>query len=172
MPTDVGWDGYYPRDTSSDTYTVERSTAIEAQLAEIFSLVADFGRRIEWSPWEGLNPDLQRTYSGAVSGSGASDGWSGDRKAGQGQMTILEPVEPSSVTVDLRFDKHFKARIDMSFDIAEQSSGSSVRWKMSGTKTLMTRVMGIFKSMDAMVGPDFEKGLSQLKDVAERSAGV
>ena len=27
--------------------------------------------------------------------------------------------------------------------------------------------MGIFRSMDSMVGPDFEKGLARLKAVAE-----
>ena len=42
---------------------------------------------------------------------------------------------------------------------------------MTGRKTLMTRVMGIFKSMDSMVGPDFEKGLAKLKAVAESEAG-
>lgn len=84
-------------------------------------------------------------------------------------MTILEAVEPSSITVDLRFDKPFKARNDMAFDIQEQGSGSAVRWVMSGQKTFMTRVMGIFKSMDAMVGPDFEKGLGALKALVESS---
>jgi hypothetical protein len=39
---------------------------------------------------------------------------------------------------------------------------------MVGPMTLMTRVMGIFKSMDKMIGPDFEKGLERLKVVAER----
>jgi hypothetical protein len=38
---------------------------------------------------------------------------------------------------------------------------------MTGRKTLMTKVMGIFKSMDGLLGPDFEKGLSRLKAVAE-----
>jgi hypothetical protein len=40
---------------------------------------------------------------------------------------------------------------------------------MTGPKTLMTRVMGLYKSMDKMVGPDFENGLAQLKTVAERA---
>ncbi len=31
------------------------------------------------------------------------------------------------------------------------------------------RVMGIFKSMDALIGPDFEKGLGQLKALVESS---
>ena len=34
----------------------------------------------------------------------------------------------------------------------------------------MTKVMGIFTSMDKMVGKDFEKGLTRLKDAATSSA--
>lgn len=40
---------------------------------------------------------------------------------------------------------------------------------MSGKKTLMTKAMGIFTSMDKLIGPDFEKGLGNLKANAERS---
>ena len=36
---------------------------------------------------------------------------------------------------------------------------------MTGPKTLATKVMGLFSSMDKMIGPDFEKGLARLKDV-------
>ena len=43
----------------------------------------------------------------------------------------------------------------------------AVTWSMTGPKTRMTRVMGVFMSMDKMVGPDFEKGLAQLRIVAE-----
>ena len=34
----------------------------------------------------------------------------------------------------------------------------------------MTRVMGIFKSMDKLLGPDFEKGLADLKATTEKSS--
>lgn len=33
-----------------------------------------------------------------------------------------------------------------------------------------TWIVGIFKSMDSMVGPDFEKGLAKLKAVAEAAS--
>jgi hypothetical protein len=36
-----------------------------------------------------------------------------------------------------------------------------------GPVTLITRSMGIFKSMDRMIGPVFEKGLARLKADAE-----
>ena len=41
---------------------------------------------------------------------------------------------------------------------------------MTGQKTLMTRLLGVFTSMNKMVGPDFEKGLARLKAAAERPA--
>jgi hypothetical protein len=41
---------------------------------------------------------------------------------------------------------------------------------MTGRKTLITKIMGVFMSMDKMIGKDFEKGLAQLKSLVE--AGV
>ena len=48
--------------------------------------------------------------------------------------------------------------------------GSRVTWTMKGQKTFMTKVMGVFKSMDSLVGPDFEKGLTRLKTLAEQGS--
>jgi len=41
---------------------------------------------------------------------------------------------------------------------------------MTGKITLLTKVMGIFRSMDRMIGPDFERGLARLKATAEKPA--
>ncbi len=54
------------------------------------------------------------------------------------------------------------------FDLAPEGQATRVTWTMTGPMTLMTRVMGIFKSMDKMIGPDFEKGLARLKQAAEQ----
>ncbi len=154
---------------ADDTYTVERSITIDAPQKPIYDQVADFHNWPHWSPWEELDPNLQRTYSGADSDNGAAYAWSGNRKAGQGRMEITEATEPSHVKIDLVFEKPWKARNDTWFTITPEGSGSRVTWTMTGKKTLMTKVMGIFKSMDSMLGPDFEKGLSRLKATAESS---
>ena len=96
------------------------------------------------------------------------------RKAGAGRMQITRADEPSLVHVDLRFTKPFKSENDMTMTfVPEGPTGSQTRvtWTLVGPKTFMTKVMGIFTSMDKMVGPDFEKGLRQLKDLAERPGG-
>ena len=41
---------------------------------------------------------------------------------------------------------------------------------MTGPKTLAVRAMGVFRSMDKMVGPDFEKGLGRLRVVVETAS--
>jgi hypothetical protein len=155
---------------AEDTYTVERSATMDAPPTRIYEQIADFHNWTNWSPWEEVDPDLRRTYSGAASGAGAVYSWSGNRKAGQGRMEIVSATEPSAVQIDLVFEKPWKARNDTAFTIRPEGSGSRVTWTMTGQKTFMTKVMGIFSSMDRMIGPDFEKGLARLKSVTERSA--
>jgi uncharacterized protein YndB with AHSA1/START domain len=153
---------------ADSTYTVAREATIAAPPERIYPELVDFRRWQAWSPWEDLDPELRRTYSGADAGTGAHYAWSGNRKAGQGSMEITRAQEPSAVDIDLTFEKPFKARNKTSFAIAPAGEGAShVTWTMTGQKTFMTKVMGIFKSMDSLVGPDFEKGLARLKATAE-----
>jgi uncharacterized protein YndB with AHSA1/START domain len=151
----------------AETYTVERSTTIQASPDRVYEHVADFHRWTAWSPWEGLDPDLRRTYGGPYAGTGATYAWSGNRKAGQGRMAITDASQPSQVRIDLRFEKPFKSESETAFTIRPEGDGSAVTWSMTGRKTLPLRIFGIFRSMDSLIGPDFEKGLARLKEVAE-----
>lgn len=154
----------------ADTYSVERSTTIDAPAQRVYDLVADFHCWTAWSPWEDLDPELRRSYSGSPAGEGAVYHWLGNRKAGTGRMEITQATQPTRVLIDLRFEKPWKAHNETSFVITPDGSGSRVMWSMTGRKTVMTRVLGIVRSMDALMGPDFEKGLGRLKATAEGSS--
>jgi uncharacterized protein YndB with AHSA1/START domain len=156
---------------AEDMFRVERSVTIAAPPARVYEQIVNFHNWTGWSPWEDLDPQLHRTYSGAESGTGAVYGWSGNRKAGRGRMEITDTAEPRRVEIDLIFEKPWKAHNDTLFTIAPEASGSRVTWLMTGKNTFTTKVMGIFKSMDALLGPDFERGLARLKTTAERSTG-
>jgi uncharacterized protein YndB with AHSA1/START domain len=150
-----------------DQYEVVRSTTIAAPAATVHGLIDDFHRWPGWSPWEDIDPGMRRTYAGADSGVGAVYEWSGNRKAGEGRMEITESTEPSRVVIALEFIKPFKSSNTTTFELQEQDGTTTVTWRMVGPKTFATKVMGIFKSMDKMIGPDFEKGLAQLTAAAE-----
>jgi uncharacterized protein YndB with AHSA1/START domain len=153
---------------SSDTYTVERVATIAAEPQQIYDRIADFHQWANWSPWEDLDPDQQRTFSGAESGPGARYAWSGNRKAGRGRMEISSAQPPNEIQVALEFEKPFKSSNTIDFSLTPEGSGrTKVRWTMTGPKTRMTKLMGLFTSMDKMIGPDFEKGLARLKDAVE-----
>jgi uncharacterized protein YndB with AHSA1/START domain len=154
----------------SGEFEVKRETTISASRAAVYALLADFHRWRAWSPWEDLDPDLSRTYSGPDAGKGAVYEWSGNRKAGAGRMEITDAVEPSKVQIALQFLKPFKSSNTTTFDLVERDGATHVTWRMVGPKTFMTRVMGIFTSMDKVVGKDFEQGLERLKVAAITSS--
>ncbi len=153
----------------ADTYTVARSASIDAPPGEVYRHMIDFRNWTDWSPWEDMDPNMEKTFSGAESGVGSKYAWSGNRKVGQGSMEITDAKEGAEIEIALEFLKPFKASNTTRFTLVGQDGGTEVTWAMTGKKTLMTRIMGIFKSMDSMVGPDFEKGLAKLKAVAEQS---
>ncbi|HYF44613.1 MAG TPA: SRPBCC family protein [Acidimicrobiales bacterium] len=144
------------------TFTVERSARVGAPPERVYAAIADFHDWRNWSPWEDVDPDLQRAYSGADEGIGAVYEWKGNRKAGEGRMEITEAEAPSRVRIALDFLKPFRSSNVTTFYLNPADGGTEVRWTMVGPKTLGTRIMGIFKSMDSLVGKDFEKGLRQL----------
>src|SRR3954452_24694228 len=92
-----------------DTLRVQRAASIDAPPEKIFPLIADFHQWRAWSPYEDRDPDLQRSYSGPASGSGAVYAWEGNSNIGSGRMEILEAPPPSKVVIKLAFLKPFEA---------------------------------------------------------------
>lgn len=154
--------------TRPGAFRIARTARIEAPPETIYPLVSDFHRWTEWSPWEEIDPGMQRTYSGAERGTGARYAWSGNRKAGEGSMHVAEATSPSHVTIDLQFTRPFKATNVTEFDLDPVDGGTEVTWAMTGVNALPAKVFGVFMDMDDLVGKDFEKGLAKLKAVAER----
>lgn len=150
-------------------HTVTR-TVTDAPAATILALLTVFHEWTRWSPWEDIDPDMQRSDDGPERGVGAGYAREGDKKAGKGMMRITG-VSEDRVDVDLHFDKPFPADNTIEFGVVEQApERTTVTWTMHGELNLFLRLFGIFTSMDSMdsmVGPDFEKGLRQLKAAAE-----
>ena len=148
-------------------FEVVRSTTIAVPRAQVHDLINDFRSWRAWSPWEDIDPDLKREYSGAESGVGARYAWEGNRKAGKGNMEIVDD-KPGRVELRLTFEKPWKATNRVLFDLEPAGEdGTAVSWRMSGTTKGVAALFGKVFSMDRMVGKDFEKGLERLKARAE-----
>ncbi|MEO7193074.1 MAG: SRPBCC family protein [Vicinamibacterales bacterium] len=152
----------------SSSFRWERHTTIAAPPAKIFPLINHFHAWREWSPWEGLDPNLVRTYSGPDHGVGAVYAWEGNKKVGKGRMEITDSAEPTRVRINLDFIAPFEAHNVAEFTLSPEGAGTRVNWVMTGPTPFMNKLIGIFMNFEAMVMKDFEKGLAQLKAAAER----
>ncbi len=147
------------------TYSVNRSTVINAPDSVIYKNIADFNEFYKWNPWAKMEPTAKTTVTGNIAQPGHLYTWEGD-KTGSGYMKV-KSVEPNiMVDIELKFIKPFESSSDTRFDIVKEASGNRVTWTMSGENVgTMNKWMGLM--MDGMIGKDFEDGLKFLKEKSE-----
>jgi hypothetical protein len=153
--------------TRPDSFSVERRIVIQAPPEKIQAFIVDFHRWADWSPWEKLDPALKRTFGGPPAGVGSTYAWTGNKDVGSGRMEV-KAAAPEKVSIQLDFIEPFEGHNTADFLFAPKDGGTELRWVMFGPMPFISKVMSVFVSMDSLIGKDFEKGLAQLKTVAEK----
>ena len=154
--------------TKADSFRVQRKTSIKAPPNKILPLLDDFHNWSSWSPWEKVDPSMNRSHSGAARGKGAVYEWDGNSKVGKGRMEITEVAPLSKVTIKLDFLKPFEGHNIAEFTLEPDGDSTNLTWAMHGPTPFVSKVMQVFISMDKMIGKDFEAGLANLKTVSEK----
>jgi len=157
--------------TRPSAYHIERKLEVAAPADLVFGVLNDLHQFagvlvLFGSPWEKLDPNMQKTFEGPTAGVGQSYAWSGTR-GGKGKMTIVESVPGQKVGVKLEFVKPMESTATCALTLARTPTGSFVTWSMDGNHNFIGKAFGLFMEMDDMLGSDIEKGLAQLKTVAE-----
>jgi hypothetical protein len=157
--------------TRPSAYHVERKLEIAAPADLVFGVLNDLHQFagvfiLFGSPLEQADPNMQKTFAGPAAGAGQSFAWSG-KEAGTGKMTIEESVPGQKVGVKLEFVKPMASTATVALTLAGTPTGSFVTWSMDGNHNFIGKAFGMFVNMDNMLGGDIEKGLAQLKTVAE-----
>jgi uncharacterized protein YndB with AHSA1/START domain len=154
--------------TRPEEFRVQRSATIKAPPEKIFDLIQDFHQWGVWSPYEKMDPDMKRTFSGAPSGKGAVYAWEGNGNAGAGRMEILGTIPGSKIKIQLDFTKPMEGHNVAEFTMEPQAGSTNVTWAMYGPSPYVAKLAGMFFNMDSMIGKDFETGLANLKAVTEK----
>jgi hypothetical protein len=150
-----------------DEFIVLRSIKIAAPPEKVFPHVNNLHKWEAWSPWAKLDPDAKNSFAGADFGTGATMSWSGNKKIGEGRMTITQSKEYESIRFKLEFIRPFKATNTAEFSFRPEGTQTVVTWTMTGKNNFFFKVFGLFMNCDDMVGKDFDKGLAAMKSVAE-----
>lgn len=148
-------------------FRISRSGDISAPPAAVFPHVNDLGKWEAWSPWARLDPNAKSTFEGPAAGVGAVFGWAGNKDVGEGRMTILESRPDELVRIKLEFFKPFKATNTAEFTFKLEDGRTVVTWSMFGANNFMAKAINLVINCDRMVGVQFEKGLANLRAVAE-----
>jgi hypothetical protein len=150
-----------------DQFRVQRSAAIKAPPEKIYPLISDLKAWTAWSPFE-KDPAMKRTYGPTTSGTGATYAWDGDRNVGAGNVVITDAPAPSRVALDLNMIRPFEAHNKVDFTLTPAGDSTTVTWAMRGDVPYFAKIVHVFMNMDKMVGGEFEKGLANIKVIAEK----
>ncbi len=148
-------------------FRVERSAVVAAPAPVVFAQVNDLHNWDAWSPFAKLDPAAKQTFEGPRAGTGAALAWAGNKQVGEGRMTITESRPNEIIRFRLDFAKPFAVTNTAEFTFTPRGDQTAVTWSMSGRQNFMAKAFCMFMSMDKMVGGEFEKGLAQMKSVAE-----
>lgn len=149
-------------------YRVSRSATISAPPSAVFPHVNEFKKWEPWNPWGKIDPAMKLTYDGPAGGPGASYAWVGNSEVGEGKMTITESKTNELIRIHLEFFKPMAGVSPTEFTFKPEGDRTTVTWTMSGTNNFIGKAFCLFMDMDKMVGGSFERGLADLKAIAEK----
>ncbi len=151
----------------SPKFTVERRITIQAPAERVFALVADPREWKRWGVWNQRDPSMAIEYSGPASGVDAVWAWK-SKSEGDGRMRFTAAEAGRRLAYELYFPD-FGTTSTGELRLQAQGSTTEVVWVMQGDMggNPIARWFGLF--MDKVVGPDFEGGLANLKQLAENS---
>ncbi len=151
-----------------DDFRVSRSLNIKAPPEKIFALINNLRQFDTWNPFAKQDETIQLSYTGPESGQGAKSAWSSKGSAGAGTLEITGGNAPSDVKMLLYMTRPIEARNDIVFALQPRDGSTDVSWTMTGAQPFIGKVISTFMSMEKMVGGPFERGLADLKTLAEK----
>lgn len=150
-----------------DSFRVERSATVHASPAKLHALINDLHQFNTWNPFEKGDPKAQGHYEGPPAGPGATYRFAGG-SSGSGSLRILDSA-PTRVRMELHMREPMEARNEVRFTLQPHGDATQVTWSMEGATPFVGKLIHVFIDMDRMVGGQFEAGLADLKQRAERT---
>ena len=149
-------------------FAVERSITINKPNQEVFDYVKMLKNQKNWSTYSQADPEMKEFYKGTDGTVGAVYGWE-SKMMGNGEQVITKVVEGERVDIDLIF-KGMMGGTSPAYLATKVLSDSTtqVTWAMSGKMNYPMNFMGLFMSMDDMIGTKYQKSLEQLKSLIEK----
>lgn len=149
-------------------FAAERTIVINKPNQEVFDYVKLFKNQRNWSTWVRNDPDIKLSYQGTDGTVGSVMSWE-SKMMGNGEQEIKKIEDGQHIDIDLRF-KGMMGSTSPSYLTTKVLSDSTTQvvWGMSGKMAYPMNLMGLFMSMDDMIGNEYQKSLDNLKVTLEQ----
>jgi effector-binding domain-containing protein len=147
-------------------YEIKRTVEIQSPVSMVFYLVDDLRNWKHWDAWYGLDTNQVRIYEGPLFGKNAAYKWtSKERNVGNGELKIVEEEPFKKIKTSMIFESSMRSDGEFTFD--EKDGKTIVTWRMWGEFSFLAKWFRFF--MEETAGKDFEKGLANIKKIAEEA---
>lgn len=145
---------------------VERAIDIAAPPDKVFAIAGDLRRVPEWSPWVQADPKVSFAFEGPEQGVGQSMRWaSNNPMVGSGSEKVTEFAANERIATEIDYGEFGTA--STAIGIAPSGSGTRVtRTFTSSLPGVIDRWAGLM--VDRTLGAEYERGLENLKALAEK----
>ncbi len=150
--------------------TVERTLAINAPKEVVAAEMFSFNNFKNWNPWLAYDPNTKQEVTGEDGKQGAKYSWSSD-EIGNGEMIMAE-VTPEKVHYTMTFFNPWgNSDADGDWRLEDAENGQTkVVWTLNTHVGFPFNGIMMALGMSSNLEKDFEKGLQNLKQVAEKRA--
>ncbi|MBL3656075.1 SRPBCC family protein [Fulvivirga sediminis] len=143
---------------------MKRSITIHSPVDSVYNTLNNIKKFNSWSPWYEMDPHAKYSFEGPDSGAGAKMVWE-SVEMGSGAIWIVDIEKDKKV--DMEMDFGYGGETHALFLLKPLNEGTSVTWTYEEKPGLVARMMYHFIDLNAVLAPDYEQGLKNLKKIME-----
>jgi hypothetical protein len=151
-------------------YAVEREVKINKSKQEVYDYVKYLKNQDNFSVWAKADPAMKKEFAGEDATVGCMASWDSENPdVGKGEQKIVKIAEGERIDYELHFIEPFEST-DYAYltTTSVNDSVTSVKWGFHGEMKYPMNLMMLFMDMEAMLAPDLQNGLNNLKGILEK----
>ncbi len=147
-----------------------REVKINKSKQEVYDYVKYLKNQDNFSVWAKADPAMKKEFTGEDATVGCMASWDSENPdVGKGEQKIIKIAEGERIDYELHFIEPFEST-DYAYltTTAVTDSVTSVKWGFRGEMKYPMNLMMLFMDMEAMLAPDLQNGLNNLKAILEQ----
>lgn len=146
---------------------VERSIQINLPVEKVYSYMGDFKNMELWGPWISKDKNAKNIYKGTPGVVGHLHRWESTMdEVGVGEQEIVQLTPNKEIICDLRFEKPYESKAIGYYKFEKiNAQTTKLVWGCEMKYGFIESILMMAMDIDTMLGNDFTKGLTKLKQV-------